>query len=257
MKFSKIFLLFTIIMLIAGCDSEITENPETARNTVPQTESNTSIQNGTPNKSAERLNYTEDTLRLLSGDLSVSTVDTLEEKENNSNIKGETSTPTTPELIDPSLLSSYSTQILTTDENRYNNIKIVADKLNGFILESGKGFSFNDELGPYGKDDGFLEAKILLSNGEESTGYGGGVCQLSTTLYNAVKDLENIEITEHHNHSTPVAYAPKNQDATVSLQSGLNFKFINNYDHPIRFETMHTPNKLTVKVFKCPIGDVR
>lgn len=238
MKFSKIFLLFTIIMLITGCDSEITENSETARNIVPQTDSNTSIQNAPLNQSAERLTYTEDTLRLLSGDLNVSTIDTSKEK-------------------DPSLLSSYSTQILTTDENRYNNIKIVADKLNGFVLEPGSGFSFNDELGPYGKDDGFLEAKILLSNGEESTGYGGGVCQLSTTLYNAVKDLENIEITEHHNHSTPVAYAPKNQDATVSLQSGLDFKFINNYDHPIRFETIHNPNKLTVKVFKCPIGDVR
>lgn len=147
-------------------------------------------------------------------------------------------------------LSTYSTQILTSDENRYNNIKIVSDRLNGFVLEPDEEFSFNDDLGPYGKDDGFLEAKILLSNGEEAEGYGGGVCQLSTTLYNAIKELDKIEIIEHHNHSTPVAYAPKNQDATVSLQSGLDFKFKNNYNFPIRFETTHNPNNLTVTIYK-------
>lgn len=145
-------------------------------------------------------------------------------------------------------LATYSTQILTSDKNRYNNIKIVADRLNGFVLQPGKEFSFNNELGPYGKDDGFLEAKILLSNGKESEGYGGGVCQLSTTLYNAIKELDKIEITEHHHHSTPVAYAPKNQDATVSLQSNLDFKFKNNYDFPLRFETTYNPNNLTVIV---------
>ena len=154
-------------------------------------------------------------------------------------------------------LTSYSTPILTDDTNRYNNIKIVADRLNGFILEPDEEFSFNNKLGPYGKDDGFLEAKILLSNGMESVGYGGGVCQLSTTLYNAVKEIKGIQITEHHHHSTPVAYVPKNQDATVSLQSDLDFKFKNNNDYAIKFETIYDPDTLTVIVYKCPIGDVR
>ena len=153
-------------------------------------------------------------------------------------------------VTEPSKLATYSTPILTDDENRYNNIKIVSDRLDGFILEPGKEFSFNEELGPYGKDDGFLEAKILLSNGTESIGYGGGVCQLSTTLYNAIKELNGIEITEHHHHSTPVAYVPKNQDATVSLQSNLDFKFKNNNNYAIKFETMHDPDTLTVSVYK-------
>ena len=244
MKFSKIFLMFAIIMLISGCDFDLSENTENARNTIPNSDSNTAVQNTPQNQTAERLTYTKDTIRLLSGDSSIL------KEENKKGTTDEVSVSPTPAPVDSSILSSYSTQILTTDKNRYNNIKIVADKLNGFVLEPSSGFSFNDELGPYGKDNGFLEAKILLSNGEESTGYGGGVCQLSTTLYNAVKDLEDIEITEHHNHSVPVAYAPKNQDATVSLQSGLDFKFINNYSYPIRFETVHTPNKLTVKVYK-------
>ena len=146
------------------------------------------------------------------------------------------------------VLATYTTKILTDDTNRYNNIKIVADRLNGLVLKSGEEFSFNENLGPYGKDDGFLEAKILLSNGEESKGYGGGVCQLSSTLYNAVKDLKGIEITEHHHHSAPVSYVPKNQDATVSLQSGLDFKFKNNNNFPLKFETSCDPNNLTVTI---------
>ena len=236
MKFFKFFLLFTIL-LIAGCDSNTPEESETAQNTETIEDSNAP---------AERLAYTGETKRLLSGEFN--TVSPSTETNINPNTKIDVEPITPP--VDPSLLSSYSTKILTDDENRYNNIKIVADKLNGFILAPGTDFSFNDELGPYGKDNGFLEAKILLSNGKESTGYGGGVCQLSTTLYNAVKDLEDIKITEHHNHSTPVAYAPKNQDATVSLQSGLDFKFINNYDYPLRFETSHDPNNLTVKIYR-------
>lgn len=72
---------------------------------------------------------------------------------------------------------------------------------------------------------------------------------MSSTLYNAVKNLK-VDITERHNHSSPVAYVPKNEDATVSLQSGLDFKFINKYDYKIRFETSCNPDSLTVFVHK-------
>ena len=178
------------------------------------------------------------------------TVDEPQSKTYNTTKRLSLESESTSENNEPERLATYSTQILTNDSNRYNNIKIVANKLDDFVLSSGKEFSFNDELGPYGKEQGFLEAKILLSNGEESIGYGGGVCQLSTTLYNAVKQLDKIEIVEHHNHSTPVAYAPANQDATVSLQSNLDFKFKNNYDFPIRFQTTHNQNNLTVSIYK-------
>lgn len=68
-------------------------------------------------------------------------------------------------------------------------------------------------------------------------------------MYNAVKNLD-ITIIEHHNHSSPVAYVPINQDATVSLQSNLDFKFTSNYDVPIRFTTAYDPDNLTVVVEK-------
>lgn len=149
----------------------------------------------------------------------------------------------------PFFLSTYTTKILTTDSNRYNNIKIVSDKLNNYILQPGEIFSFNDVCGPFGESSGFLEATILLSDGTESKGFGGGVCQLSSTLYNAIKNLE-VDITERHHHSAPVAYVPENEDATVSMQSGLDFKFINKYDVPIKFTTSCNPDEVTVNVQK-------
>jgi vancomycin resistance protein YoaR len=146
------------------------------------------------------------------------------------------------------LVGTYTSPILTTDNNRYTNIQIVATRLDGQILEPNQVFSYNKVCGPYGKDDGFLEAEILLSDGTTEKGFGGGVCQLSSTLYNAVKNL-NVEIIEHHHHSKPVAYVPVNQDATVSLQSNLDFKFKNNYNGNLLFETYCDPAHLTVNVY--------
>lgn len=152
-------------------------------------------------------------------------------------------------IIVISPISTFSTKILTSSSNRYNNIKIVSDRLNGYILNDGDEFSYNDVCGPYGESDGFLEAPILLSNGKEEMGFGGGVCQLSSTLYNAVKDL-NVDITERHHHSAPVAYVPENEDATVSMQSDLDFKFVNNTGTNLRFETLYDPDNLTVNVYE-------
>ena len=151
--------------------------------------------------------------------------------------------------IKPENCQSYTTPILTTDPNRYHNITIVCDRLDGYVLKNNETFSFNDVCGPYGKDDGFKEATILLSNGEKDKGYGGGVCQLSSTLYNAVKNLD-IDIVERHHHSVPVAYVPKDDDATVSLQSNLDFKFKNVSGKNLRFETNSTTDSLTVTVYE-------
>ena len=104
-------------------------------------------------------------------------------------------------------------------------------------------------VGPFGKDSGFKKANILLSDGRSAKGYGGAVCQLSGTLYNAVKDL-NIDITERHHHSAPVAYLPKNEDATVSLRSNLDFKFKNTSGKDLEFKSESTNKSLTVSVYE-------
>lgn len=151
---------------------------------------------------------------------------------------------------DPNLLAEYSTSLGSSSKERVNNLKIVCDRLNNFILNPGETFSYNDVCGPYGESDGFLEAPILLSDGTKENGFGGGVCQLSSTLYNVVKNIDNIEITEHHHHSAKVSYVPENQDATISLQSGLDFKFVNNNSFPIRFESTCANWKVNVSAYK-------
>lgn len=151
--------------------------------------------------------------------------------------------------IKPEYKYTYTSPILTSDPDRYHNITLVRDRLNGFVLDDNETFSFNEVCGPYGPEDGFKEATILLSNGEKDESYGGGVCQLSSTLYNAVKKAD-VKIIERHNHSKPVAYVPKNQDATVSLQSGLDFKFKNVSGKKLRFESSSTTDSLTVNVYE-------
>ena len=147
------------------------------------------------------------------------------------------------------LLSTYTTPILTKDKNRYHNITIVRDRLNGYVLNNDETFSYNHVCGPYGKKDGFRKAIIQIGKGKKTKDYGGGVCQLSSTLYNVVKNLE-IEITERHHHSTPVNYVPQNEDATVSLKTGLDFQFINRTGYPIEFSVSSTEDELTVSAYQ-------
>ena len=148
------------------------------------------------------------------------------------------------------LLATYSTSLESSSDARINNIEIVCERLNNYILKPGETFSYNNVTGPFGEDDGFEKAPILLQNGEKTKGYGGGVCQLSSTLYNVVKNINQVEITERHHHSSPVSYVPEGEDATVSLQSNLDFQFVNHNQYPIRFKAKCENNEVTVWAYK-------
>ena len=238
MKFIITFLLILSSLILAGCENNnVTQNEDQNF----QNDNNSNTQSG---ENAKRLSYQEyvDLYDINENN----DVDNVENSSNNEN----DSTNINNASIPSNQLATYSTPLLSKSEERVNNIKIVCDRLNNFILNPHESFSYNDELGPYGPDDGFEEATILLSNGKKAEGYGGGVCQLSSTLYNVVKDINNVEITERHHHSAPVAYVPKGQDATVSLQSNLDFKFTNNNDYAIRFKAECENNKVTVWAFK-------
>lgn len=92
------------------------------------------------------------------------------ESANQESINQENNTkPKTPS----NQLATYSTSLQSSSNSRVNNIKIVCERLNNFILKPGQTFSYNNELGPYGPSDGFKKAPILLSNGKKSKGYGG------------------------------------------------------------------------------------
>lgn len=156
----------------------------------------------------------------------------------------------TEDIHDDNLLATYSTPLKNSSDERVNNIEIVCERLNNFILNPKETFSYNNTVGPYGPSDGFEEAPILLSDGTKKDGYGGGVCQLSSTLYNVVKNIKNVDITERHHHSAPVSYVPEGEDATVSLQSNLDFKFVNNTNYSIQFKASCDDNNVTVWAYK-------
>lgn len=128
-------------------------------------------------------------------------------------------------------IASYSTIIYDNDKNRMHNISLACSSLNGYIVKAGEEFSFNSKLGEMDKEDGYKKATGFDSNGKKIKMYGGGICQISSTLYNAVL-IANLEVTERHAHSRRVNYVPKNKDATV-YYGGPDFKFINNTSNDI------------------------
>ena len=118
------------------------------------------------------------------------------------------------------------------EENRLHNISLAIEAINGIILNPGEVFSFNAAVGPTSEDRGYLEA-IIYVNGQEVDGCGGGICQLSSTIYGAALDA-NMTIVERHPHDGPqVHYVPAGMDATVAYGS-LDLKIQSNYDNPVK-----------------------
>lgn len=113
---------------------------------------------------------------------------------------------------------------------RATNVELAASKINGTVVKPGKTFSYDKTVGPRTSANGFVEAPIYIS-GQHGVGIGGGICQVSSTLYTALVTA-GIPATERHEHSLPVSYLPSGYDATVS--SGVyDLKFKNTYDKPL------------------------
>ena len=128
-------------------------------------------------------------------------------------------------------LSTYTSKYDESNVNRSTNVKIAASKLNNVILLPGETFSYNQTVGERTISNGFKEASIYTSKGVEY-GLGGGICQVSSTLYNAVLEA-NLDIVERKNHRYAVTYVPNGRDATVSYGS-IDFKFKNTRKYPIK-----------------------
>jgi vancomycin resistance protein YoaR len=143
-------------------------------------------------------------------------------------------------------LSSYSTNYNTNELNRSHNLGLAAASINKSLMKPGEVFSYNNTVGPRTIERGYLEAKVIVGNKVEP-GLGGGICQVSSTLYNAVL-LAGLKIIERYNHNLPVSYAPMGRDATVNYGS-LDFQFENNTDAPIYIRTIGNGGKLTVIIY--------
>jgi len=130
-------------------------------------------------------------------------------------------------------IGTYSTSIENKEENTIYNIKLASGVINGIVIKPQDIFSFNKYVGPAEKADGYKESTII-ANGVFANGYGGGICQVSSTLYNAAL-LANLPIIERYNHSVygeATKYVPLGQDAAISY-GFKDLKFKNNSDHMI------------------------
>ena len=148
-----------------------------------------------------------------------------------------------------SLLGSYSTYYYNPESNRSFNLERAADFLNGMAIIHGCTFNWCRDMGPCGKDDGYLGATEIV-NGEYVEGYGGGICQVSSTLCAAIINSDsNIELIDRNHHAIPQSYIPEDLDATVSYPD-CNFIFKNNNPYDILILTSHDGYELNVSVYK-------
>ena len=131
----------------------------------------------------------------------------------------------------PDLLAKFSTNYNARDTDRTTNLRLAAEKINGTVLMPGETFSYNTVVGERTISAGYKEA-AMYQNGEVVDGLGGGICQISTTLYNAVL-YSNLEIVERRNHQFVPSYAKAGRDATV-VYGSIDFKFKNTRNYPVK-----------------------
>jgi len=146
-------------------------------------------------------------------------------------------------------LETYSTSLENKEENTIYNIKLSSEVINGILVKPQEIFSFNKYVGPAEKADGYKESTII-ANGIFVNGYGGGVCQVSSTLYNAVL-LANLPIVERYNHSVygeATKYVPLGQDAAI-FYGFKDLRFKNNSDHAIVIFSKVFRDTLQVSIF--------
>lgn len=144
-------------------------------------------------------------------------------------------------------IAEFSTKLPNDTEARDDNIKLACKTLSGTVIKSGEEFSLWDIIGCPSAETGYEKAKSFTSDGEVIQSYGGGICQLSTTIYNAVLKVDGLKVTERHEHSREVPYIEDGKDAAVSYgNSDLKFKNNLNYDVKIDAEVENRKVKITL-----------
>ncbi len=142
-------------------------------------------------------------------------------------------------------LSEVETYFSPKKVTRTANVRLAAELVNGTILNPGEEFSYNGVVGPRTEARGF-KAAAIFAQGEVVDGIGGGICQVSSTIYMAALQA-NMKITERKNHSFYVDYAPKGEDATV-VYGSIDFKFQNTSEYPIKIVATSKNNYIRVKI---------
>ena len=142
-------------------------------------------------------------------------------------------------------LSTFSTNYVN-NANRTTNLILASSKITGTVVMPGETFSFNDAVGERTVAAGYKNAAIFV-NGQVEDGLAGGICQVSSTLYNAVVGAD-LKVSERHNHSKLTSYLPGGKDATV-VWGVYDFQFVNNREYPIKIEMSVQSGVITAMIY--------
>ncbi|GGC99400.1 hypothetical protein GCM10007216_32650 [Thalassobacillus devorans] len=149
-------------------------------------------------------------------------------------------------------IGSYVTYFNPKNKERSHNIRLAAEAIDSHVVFPGETFSFNEVVGKRTKEKGYKPAPVIVK-GEVTEGIGGGICQISSTMYNAV-DNAGVKILERYSHSKRVPYVPEGRDATVSWY-GPDFTFKNVYNQPLLIRTNVINGQVSIKVYSSDVVD--
>ena len=143
------------------------------------------------------------------------------------------------------MLATYSTHFKPWDDNRNANLRLATSRIHGTVLKPGEVFSYNKSVGHRTQQEGFRMAPVIL-DGKLVPDWGGGVCQVSSTLYNAAL-LADLDVVDRSNHGRAIGYVPLGFDATV-VDGLIDFQFKNNLKRPVLLYSVITDNELMFSI---------
>jgi vancomycin resistance protein YoaR len=146
-------------------------------------------------------------------------------------------------------LAMFSTPLGGSSRNRVHNIELACKAVDGTVLLPGDVFSYNDTVGPRVPSAGYREAPVIIK-GQLQKGTGGGICQVSSTLYNAAL-MADMEITHRQHHAFPVHYLPAGRDATV-VDGSIDFRFKNRLAHPVAIDAKVATGRVAFHLYGHP-----
>lgn len=212
--FSFIVILILIFFILSGCSNKKETSNENSNNTssAQRTSTNVLVDNNTQNNT-------------VTNEIHLGAFETEEE------------------------LASFSTKLGGKDTPRSRNIALTTSILNETVVGPGETFSFCNIIGKPTADRGYEEADSFDAEGNTVKTYGGGNCQVSSTLYNVVLQIPDLKVTERHAHVKPVHYVAKDKDATVAYGS-VDFKFKNNTGSNIKIYSNSDLKSVNVRIVK-------
>ena len=229
-KLCFIFLLTVPLFVLVGCNTVSKNDNNVGQNFQAERTGSVSNEQSVNNSSVNENN------------------NTVPENETDQNVVQQPQPTEPPAKSEPveTVLAEFSTTIKSRASNRLNNIQITCSKLNETTVESGKSFSFCKTVGKATEEKGYKKADVIVDK-QVTQALGGGNCQVSSTLYNAILKVSDFKVTERHPHGKKVNYVPEGKDAAVSYGSK-DLKFVNNTSNTIKIYASTDNKKVSIKI---------